>query len=84
MESVWFAILCVSAGAAMLRCWLGPEWTDRVLTLDLLNNILIAATALYGVVMDDASVVSLVLLLAPLSFLSNVFFVFLLERKKEL
>lgn len=84
MELVWFTLLCVGAVLAMLRCWLGPEWTDRVLTFDLLNNILIAATALYGVVMDNAEVVSLVLLLAPLSFLSNVFFVFLLERKKEL
>lgn len=80
---IWFAFLCVSAGLALLRCWLGPGWTDRLLTFDLLNNILIAATVLYGVVMEDATVVSLVLLLAPLSFFTSAFFVFLLERIKE-
>lgn len=76
--------LVVSSGLAMYRCIKGPDWMDRVMTFDLVNNISIASAVIYAVFSNSEEAVSLILVLAPLSFLSNTFFVFLLERKKDI
>lgn len=84
MTYVMIFALIFSAGLAMYRCYRGPDWMDRAMTFDLLNNISIAFAVLYAVISNSKEAVSLVLVLAPLSFLSNTFIVFLLERKKDL
>ncbi|AHZ84816.1 monovalent cation/H+ antiporter complex subunit F [Bdellovibrio bacteriovorus] len=84
MIYIMISALIMSAGLAMYRCIKGPDWMDRVMTFDLLNNIAIASAVLFAVFSNSEDAVSLILVLAPLSFLSNTFFVFLLERKKDL
>lgn len=80
MMTILNAFLGVSALLAIIRCWRGPDWTDRILTFDLMNNILIASAVLYGISTDDAQIVTLVFILAPLSFISSAVVIFYLER----
>lgn len=82
MMTILNSLLGLSALLAMIRCWRGPDWTDRILTFDLLNNILIASAVLYGISRNDSQVVTLVLILAPLSFISSAVVIFYLERNK--
>lgn len=83
MIVVLVALLALASVFSMLRCLWGPDWTDRIMTFDLLNNILVAAAALYAIYNNNADVVTLVLVLAPMSFISNAIMAFYLERRKE-
>nr|BFD59896.1 hypothetical protein CKG001_20030 [Bdellovibrio sp. CKG001] len=83
MIILFVGLLALSSVCTMIRCLRGPDWTDRIMTFDLLNNILVAAAALYAIYENNPDVVTLVLVLAPLSFVSNAIMAFYLERRKE-
>lgn len=83
MITLLVVLLALASVFSMIRCLKGPDWTDRIMTFDLLNNILVAASALYAIYKNNADAVTLVLVLAPMSFISNAIMAFYLERRKE-
>lgn len=73
-------VLGLSAILAGVRFFQGPTWPDRVLIFDLLTSIMIAATILYAISVHDKESVSVVLVLALLSFVSSISLIFYLEH----
>lgn len=80
-----FFALALAAAAVLsgVRFYQGPTWSDRVLIFDLLTSIMIAFTILYSISENHKESISLVVVLAILSFVSSMALILFLERSKK-
>lgn len=81
---IWIlsALLIVALILGTRRLLLGPTQADRAVVFDLLTAILIAATVLIAIVVNDHKVMSLVIVLAVLSFVGTSLFAYFIEKIK--
>lgn len=78
---VTLGILVVSIFVALIRLILGPSLPDRVVALDLISTLVIGIVAVEIVLSGQAVLLSVVMVLALVSFLGTIAFAHYLERK---
>ncbi|WP_320777971.1 monovalent cation/H+ antiporter complex subunit F [Streptomyces sp. CRN 30] len=85
MNIVFAVTLTLIAAAGLLtlvRLLRGPRALDRILALDVLVTLAIAATAVSMTVRDDTSAVPVLLVLALLAFIGSVTAAHLIEERE--
>ncbi len=78
---VTLGILVVSIFVALIRLILGPSLPDRVVALDLISTLVIGIVAVDIVLSGQVVLLSVVMVLALVSFLGTIAFAHYLERK---
>ena len=78
---VTLGILVVSIFVALIRLILGPSLPDRVVALDLISTLVIGIVAVDIVLTGQIVLLSVVMVLALVSFLGTIAFAHYLERK---
>ena len=78
---VTVGILVVSIFVALIRLILGPSLPDRVVALDLISTLVIGIVAVDIVLSGQVVLLSVVMVLALVSFLGTIAFAHYLERK---
>ncbi len=78
---VTLGILVVSIFIALIRLLLGPSLPDRVVALDLISTLVIGIVAVDIVLSGQVVLLSVVMVLALVSFLGTIAFAHYLERK---
>ncbi|WP_413570479.1 monovalent cation/H+ antiporter complex subunit F [Bdellovibrio sp. HCB117] len=76
------SLLIIALALGTRRLLLGPTQADRAVVFDLLTAVLIAATVLIAIVVNDHNVMSLVIVLAVLSFVGTSLFAFYIEKTR--
>ncbi len=78
---VTLGILVVSIFVALIRLILGPSLPDRVVALGLISTLVIGIVAVDIVLSGQVVLLSVVMVLALVSFLGTIAFAHYLERK---
>lgn len=78
---VTLGILVVSIFVALIRLILGPSLPDRVVALDLISTLVMGIVAVDIVLSGQVVLLSVVMVLALVSFLGTIAFAHYLERK---
>ena len=78
---VTLGILVVSIFVALIRLIIGPSLPDRVVALDLISTLVIGIVAVDIVLSGQVVLLSVVMVLALVSFLGTIAFAHYLERK---
>ncbi len=78
---VTLGILVASIFVALIRLILGPSLPDRVVALDLISTLVIGIVAVDIVLSGQVVLLSVVMVLALVSFLGTIAFAHYLERK---
>jgi multicomponent Na+:H+ antiporter subunit F len=76
MIDVWIlAVVCLAVlmGLATIRLVLGPTAPDRVIALDAVNTLVIAAMVIFGVVFQEVIFVDVAIVYGLLSFVSTLY-----------
>lgn len=76
-------LLAVSAGAILIRLFKGPTGPDRVVGIDALTLLGVAAVAVASLVTGQAVFLDIALVLAVVSFLGSVAFVLLFRKDDD-
>lgn len=76
-------LLAAAAFLAFARLVLGPALPDRIVALDLITTITVAAIALYSVATDQRALLDSTLVVALLGFLATVGFARYLELRSR-
>lgn len=83
--SILFWLSCLFILLSFLCCFvrmiLGPSLPDRVVALDLLTNLLMAAIALFSLYKNQPIYLDIVVALALVMFLSSTMYARYLERE---
>ncbi|MEZ3182756.1 sodium:proton antiporter [Streptomyces pimonensis] len=85
MTILYGATLAVIAAAGLLtllRLVRGPLALDRIMALDVLVTLTIAATAVGAVARDDTTAIPVLVVLALLAFIGSVTAAHLVEKRK--
>ena len=69
---VVLAVLCVMFLLCLLRLVLGPSVADRLLAVNMLGGIVIAAIALLGLLLEESYLLDISLIYGLISFLGVV------------
>lgn len=82
--SIWIAmiILSICLLLGMIRFLIGPTVPDRITAFDLLAANVIGLIAIYSVLTNDIAFMDVAIILSLIAFLSSMFFVYYLVRKK--
>jgi multicomponent Na+:H+ antiporter subunit F len=75
-------ILSISMLLVFIRLFKGPSIIDKVIALDLLVIIGIAAFSSYAILFNNSMILDISLILALIAFLSTVAFTYLYEKRK--
>ncbi len=78
---VTLGILVVSMFVALIRLIVGPSLPDRVVALDLISTLVIGIVAVDTVLTGQIVLLSVVMVLALVSFLGTIAFAHYLESK---
>jgi multicomponent Na+:H+ antiporter subunit F len=76
MIDVWIlTVICLAVlmGLATIRLVLGPTAPDRVIALDTVNTLVIAAMVIFGVVFQEVIFVDVAIVYGLLSFVSTLY-----------
>ena len=76
-----FAALGLSAALVLLRLICGPRAVDRVVAIDALTMIAIAAIALFALATGEPMLLDAAVVLALMSFLGTAAFILLFRRR---
>ncbi|WP_432056597.1 monovalent cation/H+ antiporter complex subunit F [Streptomyces sp. bgisy022] len=82
LYAITLTVIAVSAVVTLVRLVRGPLALDRILALDVLVTLTIAATAVGSVVRDDTTMVPLLVVLALLAFIGSVTVAHLIEKRE--
>ncbi|MEG0778989.1 MAG: monovalent cation/H+ antiporter complex subunit F [Oscillospiraceae bacterium] len=66
--------------ATLVRCLLGPRFTDRVVAVNMINTMVLGIIVILSVVLDEDYLVDIALVYALLSFLAVVVLAKLVKR----
>jgi len=77
-----FSLTCFGIGIAIsfIRIVLGPTFSDRVLSMDVIGVNLISAMAIISIIFGTKAFLDVMLILAILAFISTIAFSKFLER----
>lgn len=76
MNEIWLyisVILAVLIMFAMIRLFLGPEISDRVVAFDTINTLTVALMIILGVAFSEMFFVEIAIVYAVLSFVGTLF-----------
>jgi len=76
------AVLLVAVLLAMVRVILGPTAPDRVVALDTINTMVVAAMLLFGVAYREIIIIDVAIVYAVLSFITTLYIAKYLEGGK--
>ncbi len=79
--SLTFAALGLSAALVLIRLIRGPRAVDRVVAIDALTMIAIAAIALFALATGEPMLLDAAVVLALMSFLGTAAFILLFRRR---
>ncbi len=78
-----FILLAISALLIMLRLWRGPSPADRVVAIDALTLLGVAAVTLLALLTAQAALLDAAVMLALVSFLGTTAFMLLFATNKR-
>jgi multicomponent Na+:H+ antiporter subunit F len=67
------ALLAVLIGVVAVRCFLGPTVPDRVVGLDTVNTLVVAAMLVFGAARNEVVFIDVAVVYALLSFVGTLF-----------
>lgn len=76
MMDIWFitvAVLAALIGIAMIRLFAGPTAPDRVVALDAINTLTVAAMIVLGVAYQQIIFIDVAIVYALLSFVGTLY-----------
>jgi multicomponent Na+:H+ antiporter subunit F len=73
-------LLAVLVAVAAVRCFLGPTIPDRVVGLDTVNTLVVAAMVLFGAARQEVVFIDVAIVYALLSFVGTLYIAKYLER----
>ena len=76
MNDIWMYISVILAALilfAMIRLFLGPEISDRVVAFDTINTLTVALMIMLGVAFSEMFFVEIAIVYAVLSFVGTLF-----------
>ena len=76
MTDIWFitvAVLVALIGIAMIRLFAGPTAPDRVVALDAINTLTVAAMIVLGVAYQQIIFIDVAIVYALLSFVGTLY-----------
>ena len=76
------AVLLLAVLLAMVRVILGPTAPDRVVALDTINTMVVAAMLLFGVAYREIIIIDVAIVYAVLSFITTLYIAKYLEGGK--
>jgi len=79
--NVVFAMLLAALFLSFVRLVRGPTMPDRVVALDLVAAVVVAITALYSIVTEQAVLLDVAIGIALITFLGTVAFAQYIERR---
>jgi multicomponent Na+:H+ antiporter subunit F len=83
IEIVVFPALGLSILMVIIRFFRGPEISDRVISVDLLNTIWMGLIAAFCIYTKQSRLLDIAMIIALLSFLGTVAFASYIERRGE-
>jgi len=83
MDYVVFSLMGIGLLFTVARFIIGPKLSDRVVSLDTFNMIIIGVIATLSLVFDSALYLDIVIIYAVLAFLETVVFARYLEGKND-
>jgi multicomponent Na+:H+ antiporter subunit F len=83
MDIVVFSLMGLGILFALIRMIAGPKLSDRVVSLDTVNMIVIGVIVVLAGVLQNAMYLDIALIYAVLAFLETVVFARYLEGKKD-
>ncbi len=73
-------VVVILSVLSVLRCLLGPTVPDRVVGLDTLNTLVVAAMVVFGAALDEIILVDVAIVYALLSFIGTLYIAKFTER----
>lgn len=67
---------------SMYRMIIGPTLPDRVVALDFLTNLFMAAIALFSIYKKQPIYLDMIVILALVMFLSSIMYAYFLEKRR--
>jgi len=83
MNIIVFSLMGLGILFAVIRMIVGPKLSDRVVSLDTVNMIVIGVIAVLATVLKNAMYLDVALIYAVLAFLETIVFARYLEGKKD-
>ncbi len=85
VDVLWFTfyLLMLFGLLALIRLVIGPTIPDRVVGLDAMTTITVAAMIVLAAIMEEPIIVDIALVYALLSFVATLYIARYLRRKKE-
>ena len=81
--NIAFILLMIFGMVALFRLIYGPTAPDRVVGLDAMTTITVAAMILYGTITAQVVMIDVALVYAILSFVATIYVARYIEEKKE-
>ncbi len=81
--AICLTILALSVVLALIRFFMGPRLTDRVIALDLMITIGISMIAAYSIFTNQPLYLDNAMIMALLAFMGTIAFAYYLERRGE-
>ncbi|MFE4053562.1 monovalent cation/H+ antiporter complex subunit F [Streptomyces sp. YIM B13518] len=82
LYGITLTVIAVSGIVTLLRLVRGPLALDRIMALDVLVTMTIAATAVGSVARDDTTAIPVLVVLALLAFIGSVTAAHLIEKRE--
>lgn len=82
MNWIISTMLIVAMLLGCRRLLLGPTHADRAVVFDLLTAVLIGGTVLISIMLNNNKLLSLVIILAVLSFIGTSLFAYFIEKNR--
>lgn len=85
LDALWFTfyLLMFFGLLALIRLVIGPTVPDRVVGLDAMTTITVAAMIVLAAIMEEPIIVDIALVYALLSFVATLYIARYLRRKRE-
>ncbi|GGA99172.1 Na(+)/H(+) antiporter subunit F1 [Macrococcus hajekii] len=80
MASIGLIIVSISIFGYLYRAIKGPSMADRVVALDAIGIALMAVIALFSIILNTPHFISILMLLAVLSFLGTISFAKFMDK----
>ncbi|MBN2300312.1 MAG: hypothetical protein JXC31_03890 [Acholeplasmataceae bacterium] len=83
IDIIVFSLLGLGLLFTLLRFVIGPSLSDKVVSLDTFNMIIIGVIAMLALIFNNELYLDIVIIFAILSFLETIVFARYLEAKKD-
>lgn len=83
LYSLSLLVIAVLIAAMIYRSIKGPQITDRLLSVNMINTLVIVAFLILGALLDEAYLTDVAIIYALISFVSTLIFASVYIRRKK-